>query len=489
MIKTVLALAIVALATASDVLDLGDSDFADTLADHDIALVKFYAPWCGHCKRLAPEFDKASAVLSNSDPPVALVKVDCTAEGKDTCSKYGVSGYPTLKIFKRGEQTDDYNGERSADGIVKYMRSKAGPSSKAVADQAAMDKFLGVPEIAVVGFFDDASTEIAKQFQKLADSLSDTFRFAHSHNKEVNEKAGYSNNVVIMRPKVLQNKFEDSQLKYDGEDTTLYSLKSWVNDNIYGLAGQRTSSNSDQFKKPLITAYYDVDYVKNPKGTNYWRNRVMKVAKKFDGKNLNFAIASKDEFSGELSEFGVNDMGDKPVVAARNAKDQKFVMEAEFSMDTFEQFLNDFLDDKIEPYLKSEAIPDNSKEAVKVAVGRNFDELVNDETKDVLIEFYAPWCGHCKTLAPKYEELAEMLKDEDSVAIVKMDATANDVPSPYEVRGFPTLFYAPKGSKGSPKKYEGGREVDDFLKYLARESTDGLTGFDKKGKKIKKTEL
>ena len=62
-------------------------------------------------------------------------------------------------------------------------------------------------------------------------------------------------------------------------------------------------------------------------------------------------------------------------------------------------------------------------------MAKNFDEVVNDPERDVLIEFYAPWCGHCKSLAPKYEELAEKLKDEPGVTIAKMDATANDVPS------------------------------------------------------------
>ena len=45
-----------------------------------------------------------------------------------------------------------------------------------------------------------------------------------------------------------------------------------------------------------------------------------------------------------------------------------------------------------------------------MVVAENFDEIVNDKTKDVLIEFYAPWCGHCKSLAPKYDELAEKVR-------------------------------------------------------------------------------
>jgi len=140
----------------------------------------------------------------------------------------------------------------------------------------------------------------------------------------------------------------------------------------------------------------------------------------------------------------------------------------------------------VESHLKSEPVPEPNDDPVKVVVAKNFDDIVNNEDKDVLIEFYAPWCGHCKSLAPKYEELAKKLEDEKDIVIAKMDATANDVPSSYDVRGFPTIYFAPKGSKKSPRKYEGAREVDDFINYLARESTDGLSGYDRDGKKKKK---
>jgi len=105
-----------------------------------------------------------------------------------------------------------------------------------------------------------------------------------------------------------------------------------------------------------------------------------------------------------------------------------------------------------------------------------------------LIEFYAPWCGHCKKLTPIYDELATKLKDEEEIEIVKMDATANDVPSQFEVRGFPTLYWVPKNNKDKPVRYEGGRELEDFIKYIAEHATNELKGYDRSGKP-KKTEL
>lgn len=148
-------------------------------------------------------------------------------------------------------------------------------------------------------------------------------------------------------------------------------------------------------------------------------------------------------------------------------------------VENLEAFLNDVKEGKLEPYLKSEAIPDNST-PLKTAVAKNFNEVVINNDKDTLIEFYAPWCGHCKKLGPVFEEVASALKDED-VAIVKMDATANDVPSKFEVRGFPTLYWLSKDDKDNHVRYEVSVHI--FLMQLCSCFQNSIVlGWSRKGR-------
>ena len=82
---------------------------------------------------------------------------------------------------------------------------------------------------------------------------------------------------------------------------------------------------------------------------------------------------------------------------------------------------------------------------MKVLDPSNFEAIALDETKDVLVEFYAPWCGHCKTLTPKYEKVAETFAAEGNVVVAKVDADAHrDLGSKYDVSGFPTIKFFPK---------------------------------------------
>lgn len=471
-----------AIGAESDVLDLTDADFDTTIKEFPVVLAMFYAPWCGHCKKLKPEYAKAAELMRTDDPPVVFAKVDCTEGGKETCSKFSVSGYPTLKIFRDGEVSQDYNGPREAAGIAKYMRAQVGPSSKDILTVEAYEAFLKVQEPTVFGFFKKES-DLKGVFLKYADKQREKLRFGHSSDPAVLKKVDETDAIILFRAPQLANKIEPSFVKFTGKDSN--ALAEFVKTNLHGLVGLRTRDTMNDFKNPLVVAYYAVDYVKNPKGTNYWRNRILKVAKEWDGK-VNFAVSAKDEFQHELNEYGYDYVGDKPLILARDARGQKFIMKDEFSIESLQAFVNDLDEGNLEPYVKSEPIPESNDAGVKIAVAKNFEEVVPKD-KDALVEFYAPWCGHCKKLTPIYDELGEKMKNED-VAIVKMDATANDVPPAFDVRGFPTLFWLPKNKHDSPVRYDGGRELDDFIKYISKHATSELKGWDRSGKE-KKTEL
>jgi len=79
---------------------------------------------------------------------------------------------------------------------------------------------------------------------------------------------------------------------------------------------------------------------------------------------------------------------------------------------TLKTFFNDFLAGKVEPHKKSEPIPEKAvdEHGVTTLVGKSFDDIVNAKDKDVFVEFYAPWCGHCKQLAPIWDKLATQFK-------------------------------------------------------------------------------
>jgi len=151
------------------------------------------------------------------------------------------------------------------------------------------------------------------------------------------------------------------------------------------------------------------------------------------------------------------------------AKDyKKYLLDPSEDDTDFDTFLTKSRSGDWELYVKSQSPDDVQQEGLVVPlIGETFEEIVFDSTMDVLVEFYAPWCGHCKKFAPEYEKLAKIVErhyKNRNLMIAKMDATEND--SPVEISGFPTIYIFPAGKDTKPIQYEGDRDIDDLLDFI-----------------------
>ena len=95
-----------------------------------------------------------------------------------------------------------------------------------------------------------------------------------------------------------------------------------------------------------------------------------------------------------------------------------------------------------------------------------FDQYV-DGSRNILVEFYAPWCGHCKNLEPEWKIAGETFTDGDDITIAAFDATTDrDIGTKFDVKGFPTIKYFPKGNAAAPEEYDGGRSADTIVSWV-----------------------
>jgi len=157
---------------------------------------------------LEPEYAKAAGKLKEAKSEVKLAKVDATIETK-LAEKFGVQGFPTLKFFKKGVAAE-YGGGRTEAEIISWINKKTGPPAKELATAEEVKAFTDGRDVAVVGFFTDKESDLAKAFIKTADAVDDVeFGIA---------APSASGDLAVTEEKiVLVKKFDDLRVDYSGK--------------------------------------------------------------------------------------------------------------------------------------------------------------------------------------------------------------------------------------------------------------------------------
>jgi len=445
------------------VLVLTEDNFDQAVKEHEMLLVEFYAPWCGHCIALEPEYKKAAKMLLEADSPVSLAKVDATKE-KKVGERFKIEGFPTLKFFNHG-QPSEYSGPREAVGIVEWLTKKSGPQWTEVDSKVELEKLVKEKEAIAVGFFSDLESSWAatKLFREVASMVEDVDFYIVSKPATMKEIGATEASIRVMKS------FDEPIVEFK-ETLTKENLKRFIEDAARPLVVEFKQEHAHKIFEMEITHHFLLFVDKADKDFDAMLQILRSVAKDHRQKmtfvHLN---VGNEENEGIAEFFGVTKDASPTFAIFEMEGSSKYLPSPakakEITTENLKAFVVEYFAGNLEKFLKSEALPEDwDTTPVKTLVSSNFDKVAKDKSKDVLVEFYAPWCGHCKAIAPIWDQIGEKYSDKGDLLIAKMDSTKNEIDG-VDIEGFPTIKMFKKETN-EEIEYIGKKDLESLVKFI-----------------------
>lgn len=469
-------------------VDLDMARFDEVVREHPLVFVEFYAPWCGHCKKLAPEWEKLAAQVSRSG--VLVAKVDAIQE-EALAKLHGVGSFPTLRLYRGGPAVSKlYKGARTAEAMAAWVATwRAAELVTPLADgsAAAVRAWAKQNTLAIVGITHEtqgdatlvATLEAASfQFNGRDPGAEVPVALVSTGGRELLSALGAPGVQLPTIALFRSFDFEDPLLFYPG-GASIEDFIAWFNaKRLPALIPG--SKNTEEFFLTNIDTGHGLMILFG--GDRRLRGDVHELAVRYGAEEprLKWVYATQDEFGVGLAKTARLAPADFPEVVLwefGDTEDQdKFFRLSQASSDELtKQGVQSFLQRWQRGELSAE------KDPVLSITSDTFEDAVIRASKDVLVEFYAPWCGHCKSLAPEYRQLALHYAGDKKVAIVKMDATKHSHPSA-TVKSYPTIKLYRKGKKGEPidLAFKSGRDKQSLIDFVEEHRAT------RKGKRSKK---
>ncbi|XP_062957254.1 protein disulfide-isomerase A2 [Cynocephalus volans] len=448
------------------ILVLNSRTLGLALREHPALLVEFYAPWCGHCQALAPEYSQAAALLAAESARATLAKVDGPAEPELT-EEFRITSYPTLKFFRDGDRAhpEEYTGPREAEGITEWLRRRVGSSAMRLEDEAAAQALLETRDVVVIGFFQDLQDKDVATFLRLAQDALD-MTFGLTDRPQLFQKFGLTKDTVV-----LFKKFDEGRADFPVEEELgldLGDVSRFLVTHSMHLVTEFNEQTSPKIFAAKILNHLLLFINQTLAPHRELLEGFREAAPPFRGQVLFVVVDVAASNDHVLQYFGLKAQ-EAPTLRLINVETTKKYAPEDRGLITAASvaaFCHAVLSNEVKPYLLSQEVPpDWDEQPVKTLVGKNFEQVAFDETKNVFIKFYAPWCAHCKEMAPAWEALAEKYRDHEDVVIAELDATANELEA-FPINSYPTLKYFPAGPGRKVIEYKSARDLETFSKFL-----------------------